>query len=112
MRKIVLTLVVSLLLAGCAPAAVSTPAVTSTPSSMQSLATPTYGTVTILAGLSYKTVDLREQPDPRAPIIGHVEPGDQGKMIGIDASGTWMLVQIKKQTGWVAAQYIDYTIAQ
>lgn len=110
MRKIILSLILFLLLVGCAPAVPATP--TATPDSLHSLATPVYGSVIVLAGRGYKTVTLRNQPDPKAPEIGRVNPGDTGKLVGTDASGLWMLVEIKKQTGWVAIQYLDYTIAQ
>lgn len=110
MRKTVLSLILFLLLAGCAPAVPATP--TATPDSLHSQATPAYGAVMVLSGPGYSTVSLRNQPDPQAPQIGSVIPGDSGKIIGIDASGLWMLVEIKKQTGWVATQYLDYTIAQ
>jgi uncharacterized protein YraI len=110
MRKTILVLIFFLLLAGCAPAVPATP--TATPDSIHSLATPAYGAVMVLSGTGYKTVSLRDQPNPQAHQIGSVTPGDSGKLIGIDPSGLWLLVEIKKQTGWVAIQYLDYTIAQ
>ncbi len=100
-------------LMGCAPAS---PVVTAAPVGPapldQSLATPVVGGVTVLPVAGKTSLALRSQPDPQAPPLGEVKPGDSGKLLGIDPSGRWMLVEIKQQTGWAPVQYLDYTIAQ
>ncbi len=78
----------------------------------QSLSTPTAGSVTILQLQGAKGVFLRSRPEHTAAIAGEVQPGDSGKVLGIDSSGTWLLVEIKNQTGWAPIQLLDYTIAQ
>ena len=79
----------------------------------QSLSTPTVGTVTVMElGQGAKGVFLRSRPDHAAGITAEVQPGDPGALLGIDASGTWLLVKIKDKIGWAPAQLLDYTIAQ
>jgi hypothetical protein len=78
----------------------------------QSLAIPTIGAVTILATQGDKTVFLYSLPTIRSIAAAQVEPGDSGQILGVDSSGTWLLVKIKGQTGWAPIQLLDYTIAQ
>lgn len=110
MRKIVFFLGIFWLLAGCAPAADSTP--TAQPISALAIVTPQVGAVTVLSVPGKVLLFLRAQPDASAASTGEVKPGDTGKVLGVDASGAWMLVEIKQQTGWLPIQYLDYTIAQ
>lgn len=119
MRKLFLACVMFLLLAGCATSALTATseaptAVTTFTAPDQSLATPVFGTVTVLpvSVAGAKGIFLRSQPQPKAPVAGEVKPGDSGKVLGVDSSGVWMYVEIKGQSGWVPAQYLDYTIAQ
>ena len=103
------------LLAACAPAVIVEPTATiqagpGVPG--QSLATPVFGGVTVLPMPGKTVLELRSWPDPNAAFIGQVEPGDLGRLLGVDASGRWMFVEIEGQTGWVPIQYLDYTIAQ
>jgi hypothetical protein len=97
---------------GGASSTESTPTAIVGPPDIQSLATPAVGAVTVLPVPGKTSLSLRSQPDPKASSIGEVKPGDSGKLLGVDASGRWMLVKIKQQTGWAPVQYLDYTIAQ
>jgi len=108
-RKAFLAFVIFSLLAGCAPAASATPTAVA---DIRSLATPQAGAVTVLSSPGKTTLPLASQPAVGASAIGQVKAGDTGKLLGLDASGTWMLVEIKQQTGWIPVQYLDYTIAQ
>jgi len=78
----------------------------------QSLSIPTIGSVTILQLQGAKGVFLRSRPEHTSVIAGEVQPGDSGKVLGVDSSGTWLLIEIKNQTGWAPIQLLDYTIAQ
>jgi hypothetical protein len=86
------------------------PAVFATPD--QSLAMPTIGTVTILAVQGDKAVFIYSLPTTRSVAAAQVEPGAAGQVLGIDSSGTWLLVEIGGKTGWAPIQLLDYTIAQ
>ena len=123
MPKLLLAFILPFLLVGCAvpvgdaPAGGAPSAGTSLPTvagpqDIQSLATPAVGAVTVLPIPGKTSLSLSIRPDPKAPFIGEVKPGDSGKLLGVDASGRWMLVKIKNQTGWAPVQYLDYTIAQ
>ena len=110
MRKIFFVLIISLLLAGCAPAATATP--TAQPVSPLIVATPMVGTVTVIS-MPPGQASLVLVASPKMSVsLGKVKMGDSGKALGVDASGKWMLVEIKQQTGWLPIQYLDYTIAQ
>ena len=109
MRKILFAFVIFSLLVGCAPAAVSTPTAVV---GVQSVMTPAVGAVTVLAVPGKTSLSLSIAPNPKSAFLGEVKPGDTGKLLGVDASGLWLLVEIKQQTGWIPAQYLDYTIAQ
>ena len=110
MRKIFLVLVIFSLLVGCAPAAGATP--TAQPISALSISTPMVGTVTVIS-MPPGQASLVLIMSPEASVsLGKVKIGDSGKALGIDASGKWMLVEIKQQTGWLPIQYLDYIIAQ
>jgi hypothetical protein len=118
LRKLFLALILFLSLVGCAtpssPAAIA-PAATTVIGPVAPERTPAvvlFGAVTVLPVQGKASIALRSQPDPNAPALAEVKPGDSGKLLGIDASGKWMLVEIKKQTGWAPVQYLDYTIAQ
>jgi len=106
-------------LAGCSPAPASTPStlgaanatgVFATPD--QRLSTPTVGFVTVLEVQSVRGVLLRSLPNPDSAAAGDVVPGDTGRILGVDSTGSWLLVQIKNQTGWITIQLVNYSIAQ
>ena len=79
----------------------------------QSASTPAVGSVTVLELVQgSKGVFLRSRPDHAAGIAAEVQPGDTGTLLGIDASGAWLLVRIKGQIGWAPVQLLNYTIAQ
>ena len=103
-------------LAGCTPGAPATPgSATATfayAAPNQSVATPTVGFVTVLQVQTARGVLLRSLPNPDSDVAGDVLPGDSGKILGVDATGTWLLVNIKNQIGWITIQQVDYNIAQ
>jgi uncharacterized protein YgiM (DUF1202 family) len=104
-----------LVLVACAASAPTAPEATAnvvfaTPD--RSFSTPTIGMVTVLQLKGAKGVFLRSRPEHASAAAGEVQPGDSGKVLGIDTSGMWLLVTIKTQTGWVPIQLVDYTIAQ
>lgn len=110
MPKALLVFLIFLLLAGCAPAAVAAP--TAEPISALRISTPVVGTVTVIS-MPPGQASLVLITSPEASVsLGKVSIGDSGKALGVDASGKWMLVEIKQQTGWLPIQYLDYTIAQ
>jgi hypothetical protein len=98
------------LLVGCAPAAISTP--TAQPIGVLSISTPVRGTVTVISlPPAQASINLIASPEMSVS-LGKVKMGDTGKALGLDASGKWMLVEIRQQTGWLETQYLDYTISQ
>ena len=119
MQKSLLAFMLLFLLVGCAvpvggaipvggaPAASATP--TTGPFFM---VTPVVGIVTVISmPPGQASLVLIASPEMSVS-LGKVKIGDTGKALGVDASGKWMLVEIKQQTGWAPVQYLDYTIAQ
>lgn len=89
------------------------PAPTGTPVSLdRSFATPVVGAVTVLTVPDAEGLDLRTHPEIRAFSLAVVKTGASGTLLGVDASGNWILVEIEGNTGWAPTQYFDYTIAQ
>jgi|GEM_PF-1938906 len=78
----------------------------------QSFATPAVGAVTVLPIPGATSLALRSHPEMRAYALAVVEVGASGRLLGMDATGKWMLVKIDEKTGWVPTQYLDYTIPQ
>lgn len=111
MRKIALASIIFFLLVGCTPTT-PTPTLEPTAQAVKALTTPAYGAVTVLSGMGYVSLPLRSEPRTGAKATGQVKPDDKGKLLGTEASGLWMLVEIEQQTGWIPIQYLDYTIAQ
>lgn len=124
MRKFLIVFVLVLLLAltACTPAT-SAPVTTATPALLntpvggiatpdQHKATPAVGAVTVLQQPGTVFLILRSLPDPHAVKSGQVKPGDAGKLLGVDSTGLWMLVEIEDQVGWAPVQYLDFTVAQ
>ena len=115
MQKFFFTIILFSLLASCAPTATAEPTITQQIGSAapdQSLATPAFGGVTVRTTVGRSSLTLYSRPDPKSAAVGSIKPGERGKLLGVDASGLWMLVEIEKQTGWAPVQYLDYTIAQ
>jgi hypothetical protein len=113
MQKVFLAWVIFSLLAGCAIPVGGAPAASATSTAGPFFAvTPVVGVVTVISMPPGRaTLDLIASPQASV-LLGKVKIGDTGKVLGVDASGKWMLVEIKQQTGWAPVQYLDYTIAQ
>jgi hypothetical protein len=109
MRKMLFAFVIFVLLTGCSPAVSSAP---TTVPDVRSFATPAVGSVTVLSASGKASFSLLMQPKIGTKTTWEVKSGDTGKLLGVDASGSWMLVEINKQTGWIPIEYLDYTIAQ
>jgi uncharacterized protein YgiM (DUF1202 family) len=110
-----IVLILFALLVACATPTVVAPEATAANTFVtadQSFSTPTIGSVTVLQFDGAKGVFLRSHPNLASALAGEVQPGDSGTVLGIDASGTWLLVDIKNQSGWAPIQLLDYTIAQ
>jgi hypothetical protein len=110
--RLLLALTLFFLLAGCAPSTAPTPTATASRTLDTRAATPAFGAVTVLPMPGTASLELRAKPNALAAVIAVAKPGDSGRLIGIDASGHWMLVEIKQKTGWAPTQYLDYTIPQ
>ena len=115
MRKLLFVIFLFSLLVSCAPAATPEPTATKLVGPAvadQSLATPAYGGVTVLPIPGKSSLALYSRPDPQSAAVGSIKPGERGRLLGLDASGLWMLVEINKQTGWAPVQFLDYLIAE
>jgi hypothetical protein len=117
MKKfLVLTMAVLILLTACAAeksaGATATPTKTASAIADTSMATPEIGSAKVLKIEGIKAVQLHSRPDVTAPISGVVHPDEDGKLLGVDGSGKWVLVQINDQTGWALFQLFAITYVQ
>ena len=55
---------------------------------------------------------LYSLPNERSDISGQIYPGDEGTVLGMDATQTWVLVQFGDTTGWTPVNTLALTIAQ
>jgi hypothetical protein len=92
--------------------ATETPAniVLSTPDASMSTPTVGYAVVRRLNGM--QVLLLRSQPDSKSALTGRVAPDAKGKVLGLNADGTWVLLQFPEQSGWAPAVALDMVVAQ
>jgi len=84
-----------------APSVAPTPAAP-TPTPQLSLPTPTASSAP-LATVRTSSLNLRSRPGTGAGIVGHVNQGDELKVVGQVANCAWLQVQTpQQQQGWVA----------
>lgn len=115
MKKAVLFILSMLLLTACSgqPArATQPPADVAYVAPDTSLATPAFGYARIAKVSGVQSVLLRSKPDSKAPLTGQVFPGDEARVLGLDSTGEWVLLQFDGKTGWALYQVLDITIAQ
>ncbi len=124
-RQTLLLILLAALLAACATATPAAPA-TATPlagaadlaadatlgPAVPALATPVAGWVKVITSSQIKAVLLRSQPEPKSAVAGRALPGESGELLGQDASGTWLLVTIRQQTGWLPVELLEITFEQ
>jgi hypothetical protein len=115
MKKITIVLLAALLLlTACASqstSAASTPTalVYATPDTRP--ATATVGSASLPKDGVRKSLFLLSRPDPKAPPSGQIFAGDSGTIVGIDATGRWVLVEFKDQSGWASITELSIIIA-
>ena len=105
--------VLLVLLAACAnkpQTATETPTVLPAPNT--SLATPAYGVARVVRMEGLNSLVLHTDPDPQSPLAGTALPGEQGKVLGLDASNQWVLIQFQDKSGWAPVGVLEITIAQ
>jgi uncharacterized protein YgiM (DUF1202 family) len=103
-------------MAACAPAA-QPAAASPTPASSsatadRNMAIPKVGFGTVIAQQGAPAQFLRSRPDPNSPITATVQAGETGKILGVDATGKWVLIDFKNRVGWIPIQLLDYNIAE
>jgi hypothetical protein len=76
------------------------------------LATPTIGYAVVKRFEGMQALRLHSQPDSQSPEAGRVAPGEKGKVLGLNATGTWILVRFPEQSGWAPVPTLDLVIAQ
>lgn len=77
-----------------------------------SMSTPTVGYVSVKRLEGMQALLLRSQPDLKAALAGQVAPGAKGKVLGVNAAGTWALLKFPEQSGWAPVPALDLVIAQ
>jgi hypothetical protein len=77
-----------------------------------SLSTPTVGYVSVRRLEGMQALLLRSQPDTKSALSGRVAPGEKGKVLGLNATGTWALLKFTDQSGWAPVPVLDMVIAQ
>lgn len=105
--------------AACSPATPVTPVKTIPPTATFiratpdiSMSTPTVGFGTVLALQGLQGVLLHSRPDGNSDASGDVLPGDAVRVLGVDATNSWLLVESKNQTGWISIKLVAFNISQ
>ncbi len=111
-----LTLLMLIVLSACAPIkAANGPTPTATDLVFvkpdKSFATPALGYAERPRSQGIEPLQLHSEPDMNSPISGEIFPGDQGIILGIDASQKWVLVQFADQVGWTPVMTLALTIS-
>lgn len=115
-KTLVLAVMAMFLLCACAAEqqtrATEPPAntVMSTPDA--GMSTPTVGYVSVRRLEGMQALLLRSQPDIKSAISGRVAPGEKGKVLGLNETGTWALLKFPEQSGWAPVAVLDLVIAQ
>lgn len=78
----------------------------------RSLATPAYGFAQRPRSQGIEPLLLYSQPNAESAVSGQIYPGDEGTLLGMDASQTWVLVQFGETVGWTPLMTLALTIAQ
>ena len=113
-----ITLVIALFsFASCAPngaasdsTATATEVGQATPD--RSMATPTIGFAQRPRSQGIQPLLLYSQPSAQSAASGQIYPGDEGAVLGLDASQTWVLVQFGETLGWTPVMTLALTLAQ
>ena len=121
MRKLSLlgiTLVIAaILFAGCAPKGASddstaTPTVLLSATPDKGMATPAFGFAQRPRSQGIQPLLLYSQPSAESAVSGQIYPGDEGLVLGMDASQVWVLVQFGETVGWTPVMTLALTLAQ
>jgi uncharacterized protein YgiM (DUF1202 family) len=117
MKKIlILAMIVVFLLSACAAAAqndaTQPPVKTVQVAPDASLATPNVGSATVRNLEGMRALILHSQPDPQSAVTGQVAHGEKGKVLGLNATETWVLVQFPEQSGWVPTIVLELILAR
>jgi hypothetical protein len=104
------------LLAACASQAKSggpTSTATDPPraTSDQSWATPAFGFAELPESQGPLPLQLHSLPDENSGIAGQSYPGDDGQILGFDATQTWVLVRFGETVGWTPVDTLALLIA-
>ena len=106
-----LTIVLALLIAGCASAATPTPVqptvtVHPTPEYIEAVG------IAIAPEMATKIqVQVLSSPDPYAKILTTLNPGQQVEVIGYLDTGVWVVIKLEDGTvGWVPVEQVAVTI--
>lgn len=104
-------------LSACAPASVTNgpiPTATEQPHGTPDVrvATPQIGFAHLPQSQGPQPLLLHSLPDETSAISGEIFPGDEGTILGLDASQKWVLVQFGDTTGWTPVNTLALTIAQ
>ena len=121
MRKLSLfgiaLIIAGFLIASCSPndgsgdsTSTSTDLAYATPDT--SLATPAYGFAQRPRSQGIQPLLLYSQPSAQADVSGQIYPGDNGAVLGLDATQTWVLVQFNETVGWTPVMTLALTLAR
>jgi len=117
MKKILILAPIAIfLLCACAVGqqvgATGQPAQTTFATPDASMSTPTIGSAIVKNLEGKQILLLRSQPDPKSAVTGQVALDAQGKVLGLNADGSWVLVQFSEYSGWAPTTVLQMTIAQ
>jgi len=74
------------------------------------MSTPTIGTGRPKQRAGAQILLLHSQPDQGSPLTGQVAPGERGKVLGLNAAGTWVLIDFAGKSGWAPVTALELVI--
>ena len=77
-----------------------------------SMSTPTIGSAVVSNLEGRQILLLHSQPDLKSAPTGQVTLNAKGKVLGLNADGSWALVQFSEYSGWAPATALQMIVAQ
>jgi hypothetical protein len=117
MKKLLILAIFAMLLLGACAAeqqvkATETPTKAAPAMLDASLATPNVGSATVRNLQGMRALLLYSQPDAESAVTGQVAPGEKGKVLGLNALETWVLLEFPEKSGWAPAIALELILVR
>jgi hypothetical protein len=76
------------------------------------MATPEFGFAQRPRSQGIQPLLLYSQPSDESAVSGQIYPGDEGKVLGLNETQDWVLVEVGETVGWTPVTTLFLTIAR